>query len=138
VPASPAAPKVVAKDVIAPALAVFSRAKHKLERVLAKGLRVSVRCLEACRVELALELDRKTAKRLRVAAAKAVVVGRATARLAAGKSERVTVKLTRKARKRLARSRSRDSRRIKLKLRTTASDAAGNARTVSGRVTLER
>jgi hypothetical protein len=81
--------------------------------------------------------DRNPATRLKPAA-RNTVGGRASARLTAGKSKRVTVKLTRKAKKRLTRTRSRNGRRIKLKLRTTATDAAGNSRTVNGRVTLER
>lgn len=132
--AGPPVPPAAVKDTVAPALAVFSRSKSKLARVLSKGLRVTVRCLEACRVQLALELDRKTARRLKLSSK----VGRGSARLAAGESERVTVRLTGKAKRRLARSSSKVGRRIKLRLRTTASDAAGNDRTVRGKVTLER
>jgi hypothetical protein len=106
--------------------------------VLSKGLSVTLKSLEACTVALSLELDRKTAKQVRLAARKAVVVGRDSVTLAAGKSKRLRLKLTRKAKNRLRSRRIKRGRTIKVSLRASARDQAGNVRTVTRKLRLKR
>jgi hypothetical protein len=91
---------------------------------------VTLSCSEACQYALTLQIDKRTARRLKISR----TIGRATgARLAAGKFA-VTVKLSRKTARKLAKLRS-----LKLSLALTAADAAGNrAPAVKRSLTLRR
>jgi hypothetical protein len=88
---------------------------------------------EACTVRVELRLPGKVAKRLRLSRGKSVVVGRATATLAAGGTSTVVVKLSKKARRALKRL-----RRARVGLLVTATDAAGNAASAARWISLRR
>jgi hypothetical protein len=116
-------------DLQAPVLRVLVRAGLRLRRVLAGGLRSRVRCSEACRVTSVLILNARTARRLGLSR----IVGRGSARLAAAGSRTLITRFTRRSRARLRRL-----RRVRLTLRLTGVDDAGNRRTVSRRIAVRR
>jgi hypothetical protein len=123
-------PQLPPRDTTPPILGV-TVAAQKLGKVIAKGLTEIVSCNEACSIASALTVDAKTAKKLHIA--RTLVVGRAKATLTAAGKTTLKVKLSRKAQKALKKA-----SKVKLTLRTTAKDAAGNVRTVTKRVTLKR
>ena len=96
-------------------------AKIKRAMLLKKGLKVPVRCARACTVALALQISGKVAKRYRLVkrkTSKPVTIGTAKKSLAGAGSATVTVKLSKPARKRLARA-----KRLTLTLRSTATES---------------
>jgi Bacterial Ig domain len=128
-----APPPVVTPDVTPPAL--FLRPPSTaLRRALRRGLVVTLRASEPARAEIRLRISKRDARRLGInrKAKKPVVVGRLTRTLSTGETKLV-VKLTRKARRKLARVRS-----VKLTLIVTITDAAGNARRATRVLTLRR
>jgi subtilisin len=134
-PAPPApvpAPAPAAADRTAPTGALIL-ATQRLATVLRRGLAVTLRSSEAGTAEAALLLDGRTARRLGLSRGRAVTAGRTRATLAAAGTRRLTVRLTRAARVRLRRV-----RRVTLTLRVAVRDGAGNAATLSRRVTLAR
>ena len=111
----------IAADTTAPAFGVSRRPGQRLRRVRRRGLRFSVRCDEPCSVYLELLVSRKAARRLGInrRARLPVRIGRVTT--TAGPERRpVTVKLTRRAARRLRRA-----RRVTLTLQGSAFDAGG-------------
>lgn len=118
------------KDTTAPGL-TLSFGKLKLGDLVKKGLPASVTCSEGCTVHAQLQIDAKTAKKLKL--------GKRVATIGQGKAAgngklTVPVKLTAKAKKALKRARS-----LKVTLVVTATDAAGNASApVKKSVTLRR
>jgi Ca2+-binding RTX toxin-like protein len=89
--------------------------------VVARGLRVVLRCSTACRAAGRLAASRRVARRLGLSRRAARRLGRlAPVDLAAGTSRTATVPLTRAARRAL-----RDTRRARLSLRAHAVDGAG-------------
>jgi hypothetical protein len=90
---------------------------------------MTVRCSEACRFGVRLVL---TAPR-GLGTARAVTVGRAAGRLAAPGRKKLTVKLTRRARRAF-----RSKRKVRLTLRATATDPASNTSRASRKVVLNR
>ena len=122
-------------DTTPPTLAVRTpQATVGLARALQRGVPVTLTAGEGGRATIQLRLSKRDARRLGVdrRARRAVTVGRLSRTLTAGETK-VSVKLTRKARQRLARV-----RRVKLKLVVRIVDAAGNARSVTRTVTLRR
>jgi hypothetical protein len=92
---------------------------QKLARVARRGLRYTVACDTACRVPSVLRSDRR--------------LGRiAGARLAAGESRKLVLRLDRSARRRLS-----GARRVRARLVTTIRSADGT-RTARTRVVLRR
>ena len=87
--------------------------------MLRKGLALRAACSEACTLKVQLVVDKKTAKKLKLGK-KATVVGTLTRSLSG--SAKFKLKLTGKAKKRLKKARS-----VKLSVRAVATDAAGNA-----------
>lgn len=128
---SPSVPSVATPggDVFSPQLSVSLRARQRLSRVLAVGLQPVVRCSEACRISTDVLVDRPTARRLAVTS----VIGRASAGLSRAGGRKVAVRLTSAAKRRLARVHL-----VTLTLRTRGVDRAGNARTVTKRLSLRR
>lgn len=108
-------------DVAAPAFSASASKKLKLRKVLSKGLPVTLECDEACSVSATSM----------VKGAGTVAKGK-KALSAAGKGKLV-LKFTKKARKNLARKRS-----VKLTVRMTAVDAAGNTSNATGTITVKR
>jgi hypothetical protein len=110
-----------------------ARSSQKLSTALSRGVSVTVACPQACRIVSELLLDRSTARKVRLAATKSVVVGRATATRTTAGTTTLRVRFKSKARKRL-----RSLRRLKLTLRTRVTSGAGDVRSFSTRVTLVR
>jgi len=129
-PATPPA----ASDLSAPGLTLSIVRGQRLAGVLRRGLRVSIRCTEACYAASDLVVGRTAARRLRIAGSGATVrVGRGASRLAASRAATVRLRLTSDARRRLARVRS-----VELWVRTRVTDGAGNGRSVERRVLIRR
>jgi hypothetical protein len=118
-------------DTAAPTVSLGAASRQKLGTVLRKGIRVSVLCSEACRAESTVVIPSSDAIKLRLSKS-AITAGRKGLRLGTGRRY-VTIKLTSSVRKRLARARS-----VLVQIRVTATDAAGNRRTVKKAVRLAR
>jgi hypothetical protein len=120
------------KDGVAPVLTA-TLGKVKLGDVLKKGLPATVSCSEACSVRAQLQVDAKTAKKLKLGKV-ATVIGAGNASAPGAGKLTVPVKLTAKAKKALKKQKS-----LKVKLIVSATDSAGNAaKPVSKTVTLKR
>jgi hypothetical protein len=113
--------------------ASFSVPKAKLARVIRRGLRVRFRCSRACVAKFELLMARKAARKLMIAAAKPVRIGKGSSRLTAAGTKTATVKLTNKAKRRL-----RKTRRITVTLRSTFSDSTGKKTVKTKKLTLKR
>jgi hypothetical protein len=133
-------------DTTAPEAELRIPARQSLSRLRARGLATAVGCSEACDITVELLVDKRTGARLRLsshqraqapevvsAAGRNIRIGRGAGSVAAGDSETVVARLTRKARARLARVRT-----LKLAVRVTATDRAGNSRIVTRRITVRR
>jgi hypothetical protein len=104
--------------------------RQLLSTVLRRGVRAEIFCLRACTTTTTLTVDARTARRYHVPRR----IGRLRRALAGGRYRAVRVKLTARARRGLRRA-----RRVKLSVRTSVGPvAAGEAGTMSARVTLER
>ncbi len=113
--------------------ASFSVAKAKLGRVITRGLRVRFRCSAACAAKFDLLMARRTARKLGIVAARPVRIGRGSSRLTAAGNKNATVKLTKKAKRRL-----RNALRIRVTLRSTFSDSTGKKIVQTKKLTLKR
>lgn len=121
-------------DTTGPALDLARAGAQKLRAVRTKGLRLTLTSNEAGTARIEVSVSKATARKLRInrKARGPVVIGRATKPIIAGENT-ITVKLNRKARKRLARA-----SRVKLLVAVRVVDAAGNAGTDTLRITLRR
>jgi subtilisin family serine protease len=125
-PVAPAPPA----DRTAPRLSLRVRRKLALRRVLKRGLPVTVSCSAPCSVRLRILLTRRQARRAHLARkGRMVSIGTRTLRDTARR--KVRLRVTRRARVRLARLGS-----AKVTVRARGVDPAGNARVVRRRVTL--
>jgi sugar lactone lactonase YvrE len=111
---------LTADDRTAPTVKL-TMAAQRLRAVLSRGLVGKVRTSEAGRVTIAVTVDKRTARNLRLGKA-ATVIGRASVKAAATGTATVRVKLTSKARKALHRAHS-----VRVIVKLTVTDAAGNA-----------
>jgi hypothetical protein len=127
---TPKAAPLPAPDKTPPVVAL-AIAKTKLKALLAKGLPVTVSCSEACKFVLSLVVDAKTAKKLHLS--RVVTVGRANGTLTTAGKKKVVVKLTKKAKKKIAKA-----KKVVITVKTTATDTAGNRASKSKRVTIKR
>ena len=119
-----------ARQSRAPRLSVRLAAGQSLRTLARRGLVVRIGCSKPCRLDARLLLDRVTAGRLRLAAS--ATVGRASRTLRAAGTAKLTIRLTRRARARLARVKG-----AGLTLRITAT-ADGERRSAQRRVSLTR
>lgn len=115
---APAGTPTTGADKAAPALKT-KIARRVRRSVLLRGLTVKLNCNERCRVTAELLIDRRTAKRLRLAARRWVRIGRAKKSFAG--SAKLRLRPSAKARRRLRRGRLRS-----VTVRVRAVDAAGN------------
>jgi thermitase len=123
-----------AGDTEAPALSVSTAGRQRLGTVLRRGLRPRLGLSEAGTVTSTLEVSSRTARRYRLARTSgAYRVGAATRTWVDAGTQTVTIRLSRKARRRLARVRS-----VTVTLRARGVDSAGNPTTRSKRITLRR
>ncbi len=98
------------------------RSKQKLKTVRKKGLKAVARCPDGCKLRADLVVDGKSAKKLKInRKGKATVLGTARATLVAGRSTTVTVKPSKKLRKRLKQIKG-----LKLSVKLSARDAFAN------------
>ena len=93
--------------------------------MLTKGLKLAVGCDEPCAVKLAIQVDKATAKKLKLAKKPkgSVTIGSLARPL--GPAGTATVKLSAKARKALKKA-----KKVTLRFSGTATDAAGNTATL--------
>jgi hypothetical protein len=112
----------------------LSLSRQRLRTALTRGLVVQAGCAQACRLTGALRVDRRLARRLRVLqASRPVTVATGAANAPAGRTARLTLRFTKKAKIRLRRSRS-----VPMTLAVTGSTSNGAATTTLRRLTLKR
>jgi len=124
VPPRPVAP---APDRAAPNAALVQPRLRQLGRLRGAGVRVRVRCDEACRIAAELRIAAGTARRLGVPRR----IARGSASLAGAGTADVRLRAPSRVRARLRRLRS-----LSVTVKLTATDAAGNAASVSRRLRL--
>ena len=113
-----------APDRAAPRLTIRVGSRRTAKGLLRGGLGYRLTCSESCRLRSTLVAKTAGVSHL---------VGRASTRLPAAHSVRLAIKIRSKAARRLLRS-----GRVRLVLRVTATDAAGNARTIVRRIKVVR
>ena len=125
-----APPDITPPDITPPGVEVAFKRTYKLRRALPHGIAGRVTSTEAGKVTASAKLGRRAARRLGIARLKV-----ATGSAAIASPGKVTLKLSfgRKAKRKLA-----GATRVKLTLRLSATDSAGNATRVVRRVTLKR
>ena len=111
------------------ALSLRGASTIALRALLRSGYLATVHCPDACRIDAGLFIGRRNAVSLGLAAARLVRIGRAGKSLPAGGTTRLRVKLTRKASRKLRRSRG-----FTLTVRLAGKDAAGATPVRSKRV----
>ena len=122
-----------ARDSSPPAISL-KVGKQRLAAVLKKGLSAGATTSEPGTLRIELLLDARTARTLRLAKSKRpVTIGAGTLQANAPGALKLRAKLTAKARKALRKRRS-----VRLVVRLTATDGAGNATVVSRTVKLKR
>ena len=107
-------------DHTAPALHVAAKPKVKLQALLKSGYTFGVSCDESCDVNALLQLSLKDARKRGLASG--ATVGRASMSMPRAGSRKLTVRLTRKAARKL-----RGARGLTITLRVAAEDPAGNS-----------
>lgn len=105
--------------------------RQKLRNVLAHGLKVTETCDEPCRSTFQVLLTGKVAKQFHIT--RTVSIGKKSVSLNAGARKTVTIKFSKRARKNLRRA-----RQVKITLKVTSKDAAGNVGRLSRKITLKR
>jgi thermitase len=140
-PSTPVTPAPVAPVVRAPAPAVDRTAPTvaaglaghgALRALLAGRLRVATTASERASLRVELRVDARTAKKLHVGT-RAVTIATGTSSLTKAGRASVTVRVSATVKRALARLRS-----VKVSLRATATDAAGNGRTRATILTITR
>ena len=118
-------------DTVAPVATARLLGRPRLATALKRGVPVSFTCNEACGVDGRASVSGRDARGLK--SAKTVVVARGKSALGAPGNGKVTLRFTRKARKRL-----RSRRTVKLRVLLVVADATGNASNLTTSVTLKR
>jgi subtilisin family serine protease len=121
-------------DRTAPSVAAALGGRGALKLLLASKLRVTTTAGERASLRVELRLDGRTAKKLHLTTrSSAVTVATGTASIAKAGTAKVRVRLTPEAKRAL-----KAVGRLKVSVRATATDAAGNARTRGRTVTITR
>jgi Ca2+-binding RTX toxin-like protein len=121
------------KDLTPPSASMRSFTRQRLKTVADKGVPMRVSCQEACGISIALSVDRKTARRLKLDSRTApVVIATATAKRAASGTTTLRVKFLKRVRPALKRS----ARAVTMTTQVLVSDASGNGTLLSRHVTL--
>ena len=118
-PPAASEPGGAAADVTPPSVTLMAKSRLSLRRVLRHGIPVAIGCSEACNYTATVQLSARSAKRLHVAGR--VVVAKRDVTLFAAGSRKLTVKFMRRARRTLRRHPG-----VRLEVRATATDGAGN------------
>jgi hypothetical protein len=116
-----------------PPVATFSFGAQKLAKALKNGFKGVAGSNEAGTAKLVLILDRKTARKLKLAAKAVTVATSGTGSLAGPGKKTLTAKFTRKAKRALKRL-----LKVTLTGRLTVTDVAGHRTVVTRKVTLRR
>jgi subtilisin family serine protease len=123
-----------AVDSTAPTVAATLAGHGALRALLAGRLRVSTTASERAALRVELRVDARTARKLHLTTrSSAVTIATGTASLTKAGRVSVTVRVSARAKRALARLRS-----VKVSLRATATDAAGNGRTRAKTLTIAR
>jgi hypothetical protein len=131
--AAPPPPRALGvRDVTAPVLLVKAPRRVTLSAFLKQGLKVTDACSERCTVVSRLTIDRRTARRLHLASP---LVARLTRHILHFGRTSFALRPNAAASQRL---KAAHPRRLLLTLRTTATDRADNARSLTTKVTLTR
>ena len=117
-------------DTVAPDVTARVARRHRLDTIEG-GLVVRIRCSEACAVAATLRADRRTARSLRLRSSRIAASG--SAEVAEAATTYAFLRFPRAVKRRVWQRSS-----TRLTLRVVAVDRAGNARTVSRRLTLTR
>jgi hypothetical protein len=120
-------------DLTPPAASLHTAIRQRLATVRSRGVSLRVTCRESCGVSAALALERSAARRLGLARSAGAVVGTAKARRATPGAVQLRVKLNRRARAALRRT-----RRLVVTVQVLVSDASGNGRLLQRRIALVR
>jgi hemolysin type calcium-binding protein len=121
------------KDLTPPSASMRSFTRQRLKTVADKGVPLRVSCREACGISIALSVDRKTARRLKLDSRSApIVIATATAKRATAGTTILRVKFLKRVRPALKRSR----RAVTMTTQVLVSDASGNGTLLSRHVTL--
>ena len=121
------------KDLTPPGASMRSFTRQRLKTVATKGVPIRVRCQEACGISIALSVDRKTARRLKLDSRTApVVIATATAKRSTAGTTILRVKFLKRVRPALQRS----TRAVTMTTQVLVSDASGNGTLLSRHVTL--
>ena len=124
---TPPAPSALPRDTAAPSASLRLGARQRISILRRLGLRPRVTCGEPCTASALLSLSPRNAVRARLGSqGRAVVIGRRTIHVPSGTSTRLTIRLTRGARRALGRV----IRPIQARLAITFVDADGNRRTL--------
>jgi len=132
VPSAPA-PQGAAPDRLPPRIVVSVTRRQRLRTLLRRGIRMSVGCSEACTVRAQALIGRRAARRGQLVASTLILAGRDVAQVSASGRRVLTIRLRRSAKRRLVRA-----RRPVLRLKITASDAAGNTRSTARSIRVRR
>jgi hypothetical protein len=117
-------------DKTAPVCTTKPVRKQTSRTIRKRGLKLNVRCNEAARHLTQLFVNRSTARKLGIKrkAKKRVLVGKRATLVKANVTQRITVKLNKKAKRGIRRMKRRHVRKLKLTISTSAKDAANNIR----------
>jgi hypothetical protein len=117
-------------DTTAPTCTTKPVRKQTARSIRKRGLKLNLRCNEAARHLTQVFVNRATARKLAIKrkAKKRVLVGKRATLAKANVTQRITVKLNKKAKKGIRRMKARKVRKIKLTIATSAKDAANNIR----------
>jgi hypothetical protein len=117
-------------DKTAPKCSTKPVRKQTSRTIRKRGLKLNVRCDEAARHLTQVFVSRATARKLGIKrkAKKRVLVGKRATLAKANVTQKVTVKLNKKAKRGIRRMKQRHVRKLKLTIATSAKDAANNIR----------
>jgi hypothetical protein len=118
-------------DTTPPRVTLSFKRTQKLLAVLTHGLKGRTLCNEACRTTFQIVLTGKVAKRFHIT--RTVRIGKKSLALRPGVRTRVTVKISKRAGKKL-----RSARKVAITLKLIAKDSAGNTTRKSIKITLRR
>jgi hypothetical protein len=130
-PASPSPAPGGTSDRTPPTITLSVKPRQSLVKTLRRGVAATIACSEACAYRTTVLLEARTAKRLHLA--RRITRGRRTADLSAAGRRTISVKLTRRARAALG-----GLAGVKLLVRASATDRAGNASPTRARRTMLR
>jgi PKD repeat protein len=118
-------------DRTRPTITLRVKSRLSLTRALRRGIPATIGCSEGCTYKATVRLDPRTARRLHIA--RRVTLGKRTTSLTAAGRRTIRIKVARRARTAL-----RNLASVKLLVRATATDPAGNTSPARARKTMLR